>query len=141
MDLISLVVVIVVIGVLLWAINTFIPMQGNVKTILNAVVCIVLVLVSACTIWRTARNCWSATEPMVISAKTMRHNAQKLQATPSWANPDLMHSFYRMASVFNLEVDHIIPLQSKTVCGLHVQHNLQLLTREQNSRKGNRYVH
>ena len=47
----------------------------------------------------------------------------KLQATPAWANKGLMYSFYRMAEVFGLEVDHIIPLSNKKVCGLHCEGN------------------
>jgi 5-methylcytosine-specific restriction endonuclease McrA len=37
-------------------------------------------------------------------------------------------------------VDHIIPLQSKKVCGLHVPWNLQVITASDNSIKGNRFV-
>lgn len=44
MDLFSLIIVLVIVGVLLWAVNTLIPMDANVKKILNAVVIIVLVL-------------------------------------------------------------------------------------------------
>lgn len=44
MPLIQLVMVLVVVGVLLWLVNSFIPMQGSVKKILNAVVVIALVL-------------------------------------------------------------------------------------------------
>lgn len=44
MDLITLVIILIVIGVLLWLVNTYIPMDGKVKQILNAVVIIVLVL-------------------------------------------------------------------------------------------------
>jgi hypothetical protein len=40
----QLVVVLIVIGVLLWLVNTYIPMDGQVKSILNAVVIIALVL-------------------------------------------------------------------------------------------------
>jgi hypothetical protein len=43
-DLMSLVIVLIVIGVLLWLVNTYIPMDGQVKSILNAVVIIALVL-------------------------------------------------------------------------------------------------
>jgi hypothetical protein len=43
-SLISLIVTIVVVGVILWLINTYIPMQATVKKILNAVVIIILIL-------------------------------------------------------------------------------------------------
>jgi len=42
--LLSLILTIVVVGVLLWLINTYIPMQSAVKNILNAVVVIVLII-------------------------------------------------------------------------------------------------
>ena len=44
MSLISLVVVLIVVGVLLWLVNTYIPMDGKIKSILNAVVVIAVVL-------------------------------------------------------------------------------------------------
>ncbi len=44
MPLIQLVEVLVVVGVLLWLVNRFIPMQGTIKSILNGVVVIALVL-------------------------------------------------------------------------------------------------
>ena len=44
MPLLQIVMVLVVVGVLLWLINRFIPMQGTIKSILNAVVVIVVVL-------------------------------------------------------------------------------------------------
>jgi len=43
MSLITLVLVLVVVGVVLWLINRFIPMQSTIKTILNVVVIIVVV--------------------------------------------------------------------------------------------------
>lgn len=44
MSLISLIVAIVVVGILLWAINSYIPMDDKIKKILNIVVVVVLVL-------------------------------------------------------------------------------------------------
>lgn len=44
MDLFSLIIILVVIGLALYLINTYIPMDGKVKSILNAVVIIVLVV-------------------------------------------------------------------------------------------------
>jgi hypothetical protein len=44
MSLVTLVITLAVIGVLLWLINRFIPMQGQIKGILNAVVVIAVVI-------------------------------------------------------------------------------------------------
>jgi hypothetical protein len=44
MPLIHVVVVLVVVGILLWLVNNYIPMAGSIKSILNAVVIIVVVL-------------------------------------------------------------------------------------------------
>ena len=44
MPLIHVVVVLIVVGVILWLINRFIPMAGSIKSILNAVVVIAVVL-------------------------------------------------------------------------------------------------
>lgn len=44
MSLISLVVVLIVVGVLLWLVNSLIPMDDKIKTILNVVVVIAVVL-------------------------------------------------------------------------------------------------
>jgi hypothetical protein len=44
MSLLSLIIAIVVVGVVLYCINAFVPMEGKVKTILNVVVILVLVV-------------------------------------------------------------------------------------------------
>ena len=44
MPLLQLVMVLIVVGVLLWLVNRFIPMAGSIKSILNAVVVICVVL-------------------------------------------------------------------------------------------------
>lgn len=42
--LINIIVVLIVVGVLLWLVNTYIPMDGKIKSILNAVVVIAVVI-------------------------------------------------------------------------------------------------
>ena len=44
MPLVTVVIVLAVIGLLLWLVNSYIPMQGQIKGILNGVVVIVVVL-------------------------------------------------------------------------------------------------
>lgn len=44
MSLLTIVIVLIVVGVLLWLVNTYIPMDRKIKTILNVVVVIVLII-------------------------------------------------------------------------------------------------
>ena len=44
MPLMQILLALVVVGVLLWLVNSFIPMAGSIKAILNAVVVIAVVL-------------------------------------------------------------------------------------------------
>jgi hypothetical protein len=70
-------------------------------------------------------------------AYNAKRRADKLKATPSWANLEIIKSIYKNAE--GMHVDHIIPLQGKLVCGLHVENNLQYLTPEENIAKGNKF--
>lgn len=71
--------------------------------------------------------------------------ARKSQAYPLWADDDLILMFYAEAQRLGKEtgiehhVDHIVPLDGKRVCGLHVHNNLQVITGSMNSIKSNRY--
>ena len=58
---------------------------------------------------------------------------------PSWQDPTLVKEYYEKSSRIGLEVDHIVPINSDLVCGLHCVDNFQMLTREENASKGNRY--
>jgi formate/nitrite transporter FocA (FNT family) len=42
--LVQILIALIVVGVLLWLVNTFIPMAGSIKSLLNAVVVIVVVV-------------------------------------------------------------------------------------------------
>ena len=81
------------------------------------------------------------------NSREAKRRAAKLQATPQWlTNPHLteIENLYWLAqdlkavSGQEYHVDHIIPLQGKQVCGLHVPWNLQILPSEINISKSNR---
>lgn len=88
---------------------------------------------------------WREQNPDKHCAKESRRRAAKLSATPQWADERAILGFYETAAGLNLltgewhHVDHIVPLQSKTVCGLHVAANLQIIARRENASKGNRH--
>jgi hypothetical protein len=44
MSLVTIVITLIVVGVLLWLVNTYIPMDGKIKKVLNIVVVVVVVL-------------------------------------------------------------------------------------------------
>ena len=84
-------------------------------------------------------NRYFQANPHVRLAATNRRRAAKLNATPAWADHAAIREIYRQAEQSGLTVDHVIPLQGKLVCGLHVENNLQLLTRKANAEKGNKF--
>lgn len=86
--------------------------------------------------WITA---WEKRNPHKRLTYAKRRQAAKILAIPKWADLDAIAEVYQEAAYFQLQVDHIVPLRSKLVCGLHVVDNLQLLTAAENSAKGNRY--
>ena len=76
-----------------------------------------------------------------------KRRADKLKATPSWLSKEQLKDIeilYTLAKETTLKtkelhhVDHIIPLRGKTVCGLHVPWNLQVIPAKENLRKSNR---
>jgi hypothetical protein len=67
---------------------------------------------------------------------------------PAWLTPfDIlaMKCIYQVATMRNANsgikwsVDHVIPLNGKTVCGLHVPSNLQVIPLSENLSKRNKY--
>lgn len=73
--------------------------------------------------------------------------AQKLNATPRWLSDEQLaeiNALYARSSQMTREtgvvhhVDHIVPLRGKTVCGLHVPWNLQVITAAENLQKSNK---
>ncbi len=80
----------------------------------------------------------------VRAYQVTRRAASKL-ATPQWANRFFMSEAYRLAKLrtkvmgYRWTVDHIVPIQSPLVCGLHVENNLRVIPDIDNKRKGNRH--
>jgi hypothetical protein len=72
-----------------------------------------------------------------------KYKAAKLRATPRWADKKAIATIYRLALAIEkrtgqrMHVDHIVPLQSKWVCGLHCESNLQVLPGPENEGKRN----
>jgi hypothetical protein len=91
------------------------------------------------------KNEWRKRNPHIVNAATARRAAAKIKATPGWANSFFIAEAYHLARLRTTatgilwEVDHLIPLRSKTVCGLHAENNLQLLPASENRKKSNRY--
>lgn len=68
-----------------------------------------------------------------------RRRASKLRATPPWSERAQITEFYKDCPK-GFDVDHIIPLRHKNICGLHVMLNLQYLPAQKNRSKSNRLV-
>lgn len=87
---------------------------------------------------------WSRANSAQRNESHMRWQACRKTATPKWANREKMVEFYKLAERMTAEtgvqhhVDHIYPLQSKQVCGLHCEANLNVITQFENIQKLNR---
>lgn len=90
---------------------------------------------------------WRAKNKVLTCFLANARRAKKLQATPKWAETEQkeIEALYREAARLQEEtgtkyhVDHIIPLQSDLVCGLHCLANLQILTQTENNKKSNKF--
>lgn len=62
-------------------------------------------------------------------------------ATPKWLSADHLKDIEELYTncPARYQVDHIVPIAGKNVCGLHVPWNLQYMHTIANSRKGNRF--
>lgn len=77
--------------------------------------------------------------------QTMLKRAAKLQATPRWADRFAISGIYaeckrRRELGESCEVDHIVPLRGRNVCGLHIDWNLKIIPSRENLLKGNKLL-
>lgn len=88
---------------------------------------------------------WQRANKDKVNEANKRREANKKQATPSWANISAMRKIYKQAELITKQtgvphhVDHIVPLTSPLVQGLHCEFNLQILPAQDNIGKRNRY--
>jgi 5-methylcytosine-specific restriction endonuclease McrA len=85
----------------------------------------------------------------IVRADTSVRKRRHREATPTWLTKDerlKMRELYvqarKLTSITGERyvVDHIIPLRSEEVCGLHVPWNLKVITQEENLRKSNKMI-
>lgn len=93
--------------------------------------------------WAKKHKEWTRSNKHKINAIQAKRRSAKINATPRWMTAMdflLIKEIYKAAAILSMHVDHIVPLQGKNVCGLHVPWNLQPLPAAQNIKKSNRYV-
>ena len=98
---------------------------------------------------KTYREAHRGANPGKKNARTARRRAAKIQRTPNWLTVDDYHAIrtlYETAAALTKStgikhhVDHIIPLQGRTVSGFHCPTNLQILTQSENCSKHNKFT-
>ena len=92
-----------------------------------------------------AVRAYSKRNPEKGAARTANYRSSKIKSTPVWTNDFFVQEAYRLANLrklvtgFDWHVDHIVPLNSKIVCGLHCEDNLQVIPGKENLIKQNRF--
>lgn len=90
------------------------------------------------------RKTYQQANPDKCNAVQAKRRSNKLQATPRWVDLKAVELFYTLAKNktknegLEYHVHHIIPLVSDTVCGLHWEKNLAVITAKENVEIGNR---
>ena len=83
--------------------------------------------------------------PYVGRNATQRRRARLKQAIPIWADRVSIRAVYKKAADLErltgrkFHVDHIVPLHSEFVCGLHVFENLRIVEPTENLQKSNKF--
>ncbi|MBP6514035.1 MAG: hypothetical protein KA224_02575 [Steroidobacteraceae bacterium] len=93
---------------------------------------------------REASRRWAQKNRPIKTAAQREREARLLRATPAWADREAIKLIYIEAARLTIvegvryEVDHVYPLQGKSVCGLHVAENLRPVPAAFNRRKNNK---
>ena len=82
---------------------------------------------------------WRKANKKMTNAYSAKRKLMQKNAIPKWANLKKIKEIYAKCPDGH-HVDHIIPINSKVVCGLHVESNLQYLTASENIKKKNKFI-
>ena len=80
---------------------------------------------------------WKARNPGKVGAWGSKRRATLMRAIPPWADLKAIEVIYESCPD-GYHVDHYYPLKSPTVCGLHCETNLRIISADENLRKHNR---
>jgi hypothetical protein len=98
---------------------------------------------------RVFQKAWKDRNVLWVRADTKNRRRKHRQASPPWLTrkqKQEMRELYKIAMTMTKTtgeqyvVDHIVPLRSEFVCGLHVPWNLRVITQEENLKKSNQLV-
>jgi hypothetical protein len=98
---------------------------------------------------RRNHKAWKERNLLWVRADTKSRRRKNRQASPPWLTrrqKSEMRELYKIAITMTKTtgeqyvVDHIVPLRSEVVCGLHVPWNLRVITQEENLAKSNKLV-
>jgi hypothetical protein len=98
---------------------------------------------------RVYQKAWKERNTVWVRADTKARRRKHREATPSWLTKEQkgqIRELYKIAITMTKTtgeqyvVDHIIPLRSEVVCGLHVPWNLRVIPRQENLLKSNKLI-
>ena len=95
---------------------------------------------------RMQNRLWHKRHPAKSAFISKTYQARKRKAVPSWAKMGRIEALYSLAAMLTSNtgekwhVDHIVPLQGQSVCGLHIYENLRVVPATVNLQKSNKFT-
>ena len=98
---------------------------------------------------RVYQKAWKERNTIWVRADTKARRRKHREATPPWLSREQkaqIRELYKIAITMTKTtgeqyvVDHIVPLRSELVCGLHVPWNLRVIPQQENLLKSNKLI-